>query len=63
MAKYYRLTARWVQRVTDYNELPTGKVYYSIDDKTYHPANVDDFIDLQPDEVTMIFKGIGRINE
>lgn len=34
----------------DYNELPSGKVYYSVDGKSYHPANREDFLDADPED-------------
>lgn len=48
--KYYQITRHWVQKVQDYNELPTGKVYYCVDGKKYSPANKNDFIDAAPEE-------------
>lgn len=50
MAKYFRITRRWFQKVLDYNELPRGKVYYSVDGKSYHPANKNDFLDATPED-------------
>ena len=50
MAKFYQITRHWVQKVSDYNELPTGKVYYTVDGKKYHPANKHDFIEAAPED-------------
>lgn len=50
MAKYFRITRRWFQKVLDYNELPSGKVYYSVDGKSYHPANREDFLEADPED-------------
>lgn len=50
MAKYYKLTRHWVQAVQDYDELPSGKVYYCVDGKKYHPANKEDFVECSPED-------------
>lgn len=50
MAKYFVISKHWVCRVADYNELPSGKVYYTVAGKKYRPANKDDFIECSPED-------------
>ena len=47
MAKFRQVSSKWYAKVVQYDELPTGKVYYSEDGIRYHVANRDEFIEAE----------------
>ena len=53
MAKFRQVSSHWYTKVVQYDELPSGKVYYSEDGKRYHVANREEFIDADEKDFSM----------
>ena len=53
MAKFRRVSSRWYAKVVQYDELPSGKVYYSEDGRRFHVANREEFIEADEKDFSL----------